>query len=208
MQNFLTDLKEKLAGDLPGQAAQHKMSHPVRRLAQPAPATARKAGVLCLFYEKNDEPYVVFIQRTSSNSNDRHGGQIAFPGGKAEESDADMTATALRETEEEIGIPAADIDILGALTPLYIPVSDFRVFPFVGYVDYAPTFVPQEAEVAAVLEIPFSLLQDKISRKVKDMRFSENIIMKDMPYFDLQGYTLWGATAMMMSELLELVDGW
>lgn len=202
--NFIEEIREKLKGDLPGQAAQYKMTHAVRRSSKPAPADARIACVMCLFYEKNEEPHIAFIQRTSKNPNDRHGGQIGFPGGKAEDFDVSHEATARRETEEEIGVKGSDIDVLGALTPLYIPVSNFQVYPFVGYLDYEPTFKRQVEEVDAVLEIPFSTFQDEAVRMTKDMNFSENIVLKDVPYFDLGEHALWGATAMMMSEVVEL----
>jgi len=202
--NFIEEIREKLKGKLPGQEAQYKMTHAVRRTYKLAPVDARIACVMCLLYEKNDEMHVAFIQRTSKNPNDRHGGQIGFPGGKAEEVDTSHEATARRETEEEIGIKGNDIDVLGALTPLYIPVSNFQVYPFVGYLDYEPTFVRQEEEVDAVLEVPFSTFLNTDIRKVKDMNFSENVILKNVPYFDLGEHVLWGATAMMMSELLEV----
>jgi len=202
---FIEDIRQKLQGELPGQEAQFKMTHAVRRSYKPAPADARIACVMCLFYEKNDQPHVAFIQRTSKNPNDRHGGQIGFPGGKEEESDRSHEAAARRETEEEIGIKGADIDVLGALSSLYIPVSNFQVYPFVGYLDYEPKFNRQVEEVDAILEIPFSTFFKKEARKTKDMRFSENVILKDVPYFDLGEHVLWGATAMMMSELVELV---
>lgn len=202
---FIEDIREKLKGELPGKEAQYKMSHVVRRTYKPAPDDARIACVMNLFYEKNDELHVAFIQRTSKNPNDRHGGQIGFPGGKAEQEDSSHEDTARRETEEEIGVKGADIDVLGALTSLYIPVSNFQVYPFVGYLDYEPKFNRQVEEVDDILEIPFSrLLQEEI-RMTKDMRFSENVILKDVPYFDLGEHVLWGATAMMMSELVDVV---
>jgi len=202
---FIEDIRQSLKGELPGQEAQYKMTHAVRRTYKPAPEDARIACVMCLFYEKNGAPHIAFIQRTSKNPNDRHGGQIGFPGGKSEEEDQSREDTARRETEEEIGVKGTDIDILGALTPLYIPVSNFQVYPFVGYLDYEPTFKRQEEEVDAVLEIPFSTFLKEENRKTKDMRFSENVILKNVPYFDLGGHVLWGATAMMMSEVVETV---
>jgi len=202
---FIEEVREKLKGELPGQEAQYKMSHVVRRTYKPAPDDARIACVMNLFYEKNGEPHIAFIQRTSKNPNDRHGGQIGYPGGKSEEEDQSYEDTALRETEEEIGINAKDIDVLGALTPLYIPVSNFQVYPFVGYLNYEPEFNRQVEEVDDILEIPLSTLVKEEIRMTRDMRFSENVILKDVPYFDLNGHVLWGATAMMVSELLDVM---
>lgn len=203
---FIENIREQLQKELPGQEAQFKMTHAVRRTYKPAPEDARVACVMCLFYEKNNEPHVAFIQRTSKNTNDRHAGQIGLPGGKAEESDSSHEETARRETEEEIGIKGVDIDVLGALTPLYIPVSNFQVYPFIGYLDYKPAFNRQVEEVDDILEIPFSTLLKKENRQTKDMRFGENVILKDVPYFDLGEHVLWGATAMMMSEVVAVVE--
>ena len=205
-KEFIEDIRQKLQGELPGLEAQYKMTHTVRRTYKPAPDDARIACVMCLFYEKNNEPYVAFIQRTSQNPNDRHGGQIGFPGGKAEEFDNSHEDTARRETEEEIGVNGADIDVLGALTPLYIPVSNFQVYPFVGYLDYKPEFNRQVEEVDDILEVPFSIFSKEETQKTKDMRFSENVVLKNVPYYDLGGHVLWGATAMMMSEVLAAVE--
>lgn len=204
MKEFIANIRAELQKDLPGKQAHDKMTHVIRRSVKSAPADARVACVMCLFYEKEGVPHVVFIQRTSKNPKDRHGGQIGFPGGKSEESDVNLEATARRETQEEVGINGADIEILGELSPLYIPVSNFQVYPFVGYLNYDPVWIPQEAEVDAILEIPFSMFLKEDVRKQTDMSFSDNITLKRVPYFDLGGHVLWGATAMMMSELLEL----
>ena len=85
---FIEDIRQKLKGELPGREAQYEMSHAIRRNYKSAPEDARIACVMCLFYEKNGEPHISFIQRTSKNPNDRHGGQISFPGGKSEEEDS------------------------------------------------------------------------------------------------------------------------
>lgn len=206
MDKFIENIRTLLKAKLPGQAAQYQMSHVVRRSYAPAPADARIACVMCLFYEKNNEPHIVFIRRTAKNPNDRHGGQIGFPGGKEEDFDESHEAAARRETQEEVGVIGEDIDVLGALSPLYIPVSNFLVYPFVGYLDYEPVWIPQEAEVDEILEVPFSLFLKEDVRQLRDMRFSENIVLKDVPYFNLDGQVLWGATAMMMSEFLAVID--
>ena len=118
---FIEDIRQKLQGELPGQEAQYKMTHAVRRTYKPAPDDARVACVMALFYEKNEEPHITFIQRTSKNPNDRHGGQIGFPGGKSEEEDSSHEETARRETEEEVGVKGTDIDISVSYTHLTLP---------------------------------------------------------------------------------------
>ena len=147
---------------------------------------------------------MILIQRVSSNPNDRHGGQIGFPGGKQEESDKSLEMTAIRETEEEIGIKGNDVQVLGNLTELYIPVSNFLVYPYVGYLSYTPEFKRQETEVNLILEVPFAHFLDPSIRQVIDLQVRKNITLKNVPYFNINGKVLWGATAMMMSELVEV----
>ena len=207
---FIDDLKEKFQNPLPGHTAQDLMSHATRKFYKKPPEDARIACVLALFYPKNKmeggkEWNMVLIERESSNPNDRHGGQISFPGGKLEEDDESLEAGALREAEEEVGVKAKEIEILGALTELYIPVSNFLVYPFVGYLDYEPMFVPQVSEVRSVVEVPISHLQNETTRKRKDLKAGKNITIKGVPYFDVNGHVVWGATAMILSELLEIL---
>ncbi len=204
-QDFITGLSNKLQQPLPGQEAQFKMAHLARRNAVPPPPNARQAAVLALFFPKNKDWHLVFIERDNSNPNDRHGGQISFPGGKYEEGDASLQYTAIREAHEEVGVHPEKVEIIGELTDLYIPVSNFKVNPFVGFVDYTPTFRPQVEEVSDVLEVPFKLLRDYSIQKTTDLRIANNITLRGVPYFDLFGKVLWGATAMMLSELLEVI---
>jgi len=201
---FISNLKEKLTQPLPGRAAQNKMSHATRKFYKDPPNNVRKAAVLALFYLKNQEWNIVLIQRPSNNPHDRHKGQISFPGGAVEAGETYEVA-ARREAEEEVGVNAHDIQILGQLTDLYIPVSNFMVYPFVGFLDYEPQFIPQESEVAEVLEVPISLLQNEANRKLIDMKPTPNMVLKNVPYFDVNGKVVWGATGMMLSELLEVL---
>jgi 8-oxo-dGTP pyrophosphatase MutT (NUDIX family) len=159
-QGFIQEISNKLAQPLPGREAQYRMAHVVRTTYQAPPTDARIASVLALFYPKNDEWHLVFIERAASHPGDRHAGQISFPGGKKEPQDQVLSDTALREAEEEIGVRASDIQLLGGLTDLYIPVSNFQVHPFVGWLDYTPEFSPQESEVAAVIEVPLPPIPD------------------------------------------------
>lgn len=204
-RDFITELTDKLQQPLPGQEAQYKMAHLARRNAVPPPPNARQAAVLALFFPKNTDWHIVFIERDNSNPNDRHGGQISFPGGKYEEGDESLQYTAIREAHEEVGVHPEKVEIIGELTDLYIPVSNFKVNPFVGFVDYTPAFRPQVEEVSDVLEVPFKLLRDYSIQKTTDLRIANNITLRGVPYFDLFGKVLWGATAMMLSELLEVI---
>ena len=206
MEAFINRLKQQLEQPLPGEAAQLKMAHAVRHQKKQIPADARKAGVLALFYEKNAEPYLVLTKRVATHAQDKHSGQMSFPGGQYEPADADMSQTALRETEEEIGIPRSKIQLLGNLTPLYIPVSNFQVYPAVGFLNQAPTFIPQDTEVQAIVETPLSLLQDAATRQTMDLRIQPALTLKRVPYYNIYQNVVWGATAMILSELLEVID--
>jgi 8-oxo-dGTP pyrophosphatase MutT (NUDIX family) len=171
---------------------------------QAIPKDARLANVLCLLYPKNGKWHIPLIQRVITEK-DKHSGQISFPGGKMEPTDNSRQAGALRETNEEIGVPVSDISILGGLSSLYIPASNFQVYPFIGFMNYAPTFIPQESEVAEVVEVELEQLIHPATLKYKSITFRNNFNIKNVPYFDVNNKTVWGATAMMLSEFVEIV---
>ena len=102
-------------------------------------------------------------------------------------------------------MPAQGVNVLGELTELYIPVSNFIVHPFVGYLDFTPEFQPQPEEVRSIVEVPLSLLQDPTSIQTTDLRLAPNLVLKQVPYYNVGGKVVWGATAMMLSELLEVL---
>ncbi len=168
------------------------------------PADARQAGVLALLFPEGGSWQITFIERQAHRPEDRHGGQISFPGGARELQDQTLLDTALRETEEELGVPRAEVCVLGALTPLYIPVSHFHVHPYVGVVPARPRFRPQESEVRAVLTAPLHGFRQPESVRRGTIRVRPGVELHDLPWFDLHGRVLWGATAMMLSELLEV----
>ncbi|MEL7220089.1 MAG: CoA pyrophosphatase [Bacteroidota bacterium] len=203
MIEFIHQLQGALSQPLPGPSAQYKMAHAARKEHPPTPKDVREAGVMALFFPKQEEWNLALIQRNNDNPNDRHGGQISFPGGKREKTDNNLTDTALRETEEEIGVKYTDIKILGGLSELYIPVSNFRVEPYVGYLDYTPIFRPQLSEVQAVIEVPFHLFQDKKTKQYTNLQVTPQIKLNNVPHFNIDSHIVWGATAMMISELLE-----
>jgi 8-oxo-dGTP pyrophosphatase MutT (NUDIX family) len=202
---LIRELEKRLQLPLPGKPAQYKMAHEVRQCFKPPPTDAKTACVLVLLYPKSADWHIVLIQRKSGHPNDRHGGQIGFPGGRYEKADGKLVNGALREAEEEVGIHSEDVKVLGTLTELYISVSNFRVFPFVGCLHYTPVFSPQFSEVDAILEIPFAHLQHPDTVQKIDLKISENIILKNVPYFNIHEKVVWGATAMILSELLEVL---
>ncbi|HRK81049.1 MAG TPA: CoA pyrophosphatase [Saprospiraceae bacterium] len=208
MYEFIQSLKEALKQPLPGREAQFRMAHVGRRAYMEAPADARKAGVLVLLFPEKDDWHVALMERSSHNPNDRHGGQISFPGGSFDpENDPSLLHTALREAHEEMGIEPKEAEVLGALTDLYIPVSNFHVFPFVACLRAAPVFVPQEEEVSAILTAPISFFTDEKSIQITELVLGGNFVLKDVPCFMVEGRVMWGATAMIMSELTAVFAG-
>ena len=160
-------------------------------------------AVLILFYPKNNRIMTLLMRRPDYDGT--HAGQISFPGGKFEEADADLSRTAIRETQEETGTDGSGIEVIGKLTDLYIPPSNFHVHPFVGCASQALTFSPDPAEVAELFEIDIAELLDKNSVKTMP-RFNKTLNKEvDTPYFEIRGNVVWGATAMMIAELREIL---
>jgi 8-oxo-dGTP pyrophosphatase MutT (NUDIX family) len=203
--DFITRLTQQLQQPLPGQAAQLKMANTARRLAPIDSSKVRQSATLLALYQKEGEWYFPLIQRPSRNPNDRHSGQMSFPGGKREEADTTLQATAVREAEEEVGIQTKEVQVLGKMTPLYISVSNFMVHPFVGYLPKVPRLKPQPTEVAAIVEVKVSELLDPEKLKRKDIEVPQGFRLKNVPFFDIQSKTIWGATAMMLSEFKEVL---
>lgn len=193
--------------ELPGEAIQFKMA-PVERLKElkeqaKLKKTARKAGVLALFYpSETNETYLILILRKTYKG--VHSAQVGFPGGKLEPEDESLKETALRETEEEVGVSREVISVLKQLTEIYIPPSNFFVQPFIGITTTTPQFIPQDDEVEALIEVPLSLFMDDntlVTKKITTS-YATNI---DVPAFLLNDHVVWGATAMMLSEVRELL---
>jgi len=161
----------------------------------------RLGGVLLLLYCVEEELHLVLTRRPDYDG--VHSGQVSFPGGRHEPPEA-LTTTALRETWEEIGIPASEIELLGELTPLYVIPSNFEVHPFVGhYIGTGrPRFSPDVREVAAILEVPLRLLLDPTTRVEELMELRGGLRLR-VPCFRVGEHAVWGATAMMLSEFLE-----
>lgn len=205
MEDWIHRLERRLQQPLPGEPAQIEMAHAFRRKLWPAPPEARDAAVLILCYPRQNDWWTVFIERTSSNDRDRHSGQISFPGGKREPGES-IEACAVREAHEEIAVEPDSVRVIGALTPLYIPVSGFLVHPVVGYTEQPSAFVGQQTEVASILEVPFRHFTLPDNRKHTDMLLGNGMKVKDVPYFDASGRVIWGATAMILSELLYVLE--
>ena len=188
-----------LRGALPGLAAQLRMAPVPGSLARPAPGDEpRTSGVLLLLYPSagTGELCLVLTRRTDTVAD--HKGQISLPGGAIDPADASTADTALREACEEVGTCSDDVRILGALSPLYVPPSNFCIHPHVAYVSYRPNFLPQPDEVAELLEVPLSHFLDEQNVVVEDRVVRGE--SKHVPYFNVYGHKVWGATAVILAE--------
>lgn len=198
-------IEEVLKGPLPGVAAQKRMSPSDRSLGcSPKDHDPKRAGVLILLYpnQQKDQLYLVLTRRTETLLD--HKGQISLPGGSEEPGDPSLAHTALREACEEVGVCSDDIRILGHLTPVYVPPSDFCVHPYVAYVPRTPAFLAQPDEVAELLQLPLAHLFDKSN--VRTERWVLRDRETEVPYFDVFGHKVWGATAIILSELIEVLS--
>lgn len=225
-------LKIRLQEELPGAASHLKMA-PAHRLDEfrairDKDFNPRLSAVLVLLYpgdagstmpagqtsfvdapsSENSSPplstlKIVFIRRGEYVG--IHSGQIAFPGGRYEDNDADLCETAMREAEEEIGVSRDSYEIIGQLSDLYVPPSNFLVRAFVAYAPRRPSYIPDPREVQEVIELDFSHFFNSTNIKVKDFPAHNSLNNTSAPYFDVEGVTIWGATAMMLTELVDLI---
>lgn len=192
-------LRIRLSQPLPGLKAQLTMAPPYRAslMAESPKRDYREAAVLVLVVDNQ----LILTQRKAHLKD--HAGQISFAGGKRENNEP-FVATAIREAKEELGIDVPHDAILGALTPLYIPPSHFMVHPYVAFLDHAPTFKPQDQEVEQVLQIPLAQLP-QITTQIPWQRGNS---MVDMPVYLWGEHCIWGATAMIISELWAVLKGY
>ena len=205
MFDIAAHLKQKLQEPLPGMDAQYEMApatrerYPIERLK---PDTYRKSAVMILIYSLNNNYYIPLTKRHTYDG--KHSGQISLPGGKIDESDINLQHTALRELSEEIGINE-HVDVIGTLTPIYIPVSNFYVEPYIGIYSHSEiNFSTNEREVNELIHLDLEVLKsDKIIQ-------TEGIVHGDgyklkTPYFEVEGNIIWGATAMILNEFKKLI---
>jgi 8-oxo-dGTP pyrophosphatase MutT (NUDIX family) len=190
-------LRVQLQKPLPGLEAQVKMSPRARidEIFNVKSELPRKSAVLILLYPNQNSLFIPFIERAKNGG--VHSGQISLPGGKFEDFDSDLSQTALREAEEEIGTDRHRIKILGSLTPLHIPVSRFMVYPFVGITDECPVFKPNRREVAKIIAVDVRQL---LTAEINIEKITIHNTVIDAPTFAFNGTRIWGATSMILSE--------
>ncbi|UCE43380.1 MAG: CoA pyrophosphatase [Candidatus Aminicenantes bacterium] len=195
--------KRKLLGPMPGIKAQLGMCpnpRPGHQAYFEVEDTCLKAGVLVLLYPRENRLHLVFTRRTDKV--DFHKGQISFPGGRQEAGEG-LEQAALREAQEELKVDPESVRILGMLTPLYIPPSNYCIYPVVALTENRPDFQPSQIEVAEVLEIPLDhlLSPQNVQREMWTIKKTE----VEVPFYRFGEHKIWGATAMVLAELLEVV---
>jgi 8-oxo-dGTP pyrophosphatase MutT (NUDIX family) len=194
---FIKNLIQQLEQPLPGKSAQMSMMV-TPRLPFPKINFDKKgipAAVLILLFPKNNDWYFYLTKRTDTV--DHHKGQISFPGGVVENGES-LENAALRETWEEIGVKEDKIQLIGALSSFYIPVSGFEMFPYIGWIKEEPKIIIHEKEVDRIISVSLkNFMSDSTQKTKKDTLrgFPVNI-----PYFDLDNETVWGATSMILAE--------
>ena len=195
-----------LKGNLPGEIAHTEMApinRPLSSLAIQKAENIRESAVSIILSIIKDDLKAILIQRPIYKG--VHSGQIAFPGGKKDLTDPHLEYTARRESYEEVGIPMNQGELIGELTEVYIPVSNFLVKPFVYFHDTLPLLVPEEREVAEI--IPFSITDLLNPSKIKKMevKFPNGITQKNIPGFHIENKKIWGATALILNELRHII---
>lgn len=206
MNKFEAKIHAAISNSLPGENAHLLMNPSGRGLSSEAKKKAinvRESAVAIVMYSTEISHEIVLIQRPDYIG--AHGGQISFPGGKRDVGDLDLKATAIRECHEEIGISLEDSIFLGQLTPVYIPVSNFHVEPYLFYCDQIPLFVKDEREVQHIFSISIADLLHDGTISSMEIEIKGDRLYKDIPCFLINEKKIWGATALILSELKEIL---
>jgi 8-oxo-dGTP pyrophosphatase MutT (NUDIX family) len=205
INKLIPKLVNRLGETLPGEEAFKKLSPISVKQYRIPTKDYTPAGVMSLIYPKDGHAHLLFMKRTSMHPNDKHAGQISFPGGKRDPEDEDMKACAIRECWEEVGVSQDKYTILGELSELYISVSNFLIQPYLAFAKNPLDFEIETKEVLELIEFPLAHLLD-----YKNLDVTEILVrgykMKNVPYFDLNGQVLWGATSMITSEIIHLMQ--
>ncbi len=199
------DLALALSQQLPGWVA-HQLMDVRPQGYRTAPPSAQLSAVGVILFPLEQGTHLIYVKRHGASGPLQHRGQIGFPGGKKEVSDVTLWDTAKREIREETGIVVEDHHRLGELTPLYIPVSNFLVQPYVIHLQNEPQLTLQEEEIQRSIITSCAYMSETSRIKHQDIPVSEGFILSKVPYYDLYSEVLWGATAMITAELLYLIN--
>ncbi len=200
MKKLISHLEQLDVSSLPGVKAQLKMA-PAGRKINPTDENIRYSAVMLLLWEERSEPHTTLILRNTYKG--VHSAQISLPGGKKELSDPNLEFTALRETEEEIGVTG--IKVITELSEIFIPPSKFLVQPYVGYISEPPQYIPDEREVAEVFSIRLRDIINEANVQETSFPIGDGQLKIKAPYFHLNGQVVWGATAMILSEFKDVL---
>ena len=207
MTTIISQLRAALSRPLPGLEAQLRMAPQPRAGWDPLkfPDDARDGAALLLVYPHDDTVHIALTVRGSGLRN--HTGQVSFPGGRVDEGET-FEQAAVREANEEIGVDPRTLEILGRLTPLHIPVSRYILHPIVACTSMRPAFQRAEWEVARIIEAPVSVLGDPktIKREIRTRVVSGQTVEVDVPFYDIDGEKVWGATAMVLAEFCAILS--
>ena len=206
-KEIIVKLTDELKKPLPGEDAQYRMAPSYRPRLTDEEIDLLKpkvSAVLLLLYEKERNLNIVFTQRKQYKG--VHSGQMSFPGGRKDNTDPDLVFTALRETEEEVGVTRNKIEVLGSLSRLYIPPSNFLVYPSVGFSESITGFTPEDKEVEKVVEIPVDFFLDSknINKEAEIKLFNGSVVR--VPAYVYDNHIIWGATAIMLSEFTYIME--
>ena len=201
-QHFITQLEITITNYLPGEESQQKMRvNYDQSIELPfSKNNSTASAVLILLYLEDNE--IRFFLTKRSNELEHHKGQISLPGGTQEENE-ELTHTALRETQEEIGINKTSISIIGSMTPLFVPVTGFMIHPFIGYSSNKLEPTPDPSEVEAIFSVNISDLLNETNQTIEKRNIRGYDV--EVPYFKLNNYEVWGATSMILSEFRDLI---
>lgn len=202
-EKLISEIRQNIKQSLPGNIAQLRMAPSHRDgLVRNFDKTRliRKSAVLIAMFPENDKIHTLLIKRASYDG--VHSGQVSFPGGKFEESDESLVYTALREAQEEVGIDPLKVEVLGTLTPLFIPVSNMEVLPVIGLLKEKPILHLNLEEVEFTIQVPICHLKNPSNHFCKTINTQDYSI--EAPYIKVDCEDVWGATAMIISEFIEL----
>ena len=202
---FAHNLQQLLKNELPGESSHQKMMSYKRSSVKEVlqKNNYRESAVLLLFYPFKSELYLSFMLRPTYDG--VHSGQVCFPGGRREDEDENLLQTALREAREELNIQSENVKVIGELSRIYVPPSNFLIQPIVAYSQLRPDFVAEEKEVQAIIEVPVKEFQKSNSLQKAIVTVQNNMEL-EVPGFYYKEHLIWGATSMILMELLDVLE--